>query len=113
MNRKRQGFTLIEILVATFIAGVCLFPIARFVYKARWNQEAFHVFRLQGTMDSLIRVMGKRPCPHPDSILLFEPGGYRLKVTTLPQPKAACELMGEVIGPKDRILRESSAEMYP
>ena len=104
---------MIEVLVATLIAGICLFPIARFVYKARWNQEARHVFQSQGSLDSLMRAMIEQKRAQGDSVVVQDPAGYKAEVVVQKGSYQGLLIRGRVIGPENRILRQLWAEVYP
>lgn len=56
MNR-RSGMTLLEVLVASVIAGVFLFPLARYLYKSTWNQAGTRRMFAESRLDSLVRAV--------------------------------------------------------
>jgi prepilin-type N-terminal cleavage/methylation domain-containing protein len=65
----RRAMTLIEVLIAIAIAGVVLFPVARFLYRSSWNHAGMDRFAAERQLDSLVRSVARCPAPG-DSIRL-------------------------------------------
>jgi prepilin-type N-terminal cleavage/methylation domain-containing protein len=61
--------TLIEVLIAIAIAGVALFPVARFLYRSSWNRAGMDRFMAERQLDSLVRSVARCAAPG-DSIRL-------------------------------------------
>jgi prepilin-type N-terminal cleavage/methylation domain-containing protein len=65
----RRALTLIEVLIAIAIAGVVLFPVAKFLYRSSWNHAGMDRFAAERQLDSLVRSVAHCSVPG-DSIHL-------------------------------------------